>query len=379
MRTDDNLERKSFRFSQAWKKTATSDTVAPEIDDRLRGGEVIDGELVVHSLSGHERNRFFHNQQGQTFNDDSLLSGLDSVADGRGFVLWDYDRDGWQDLAVVNANNPLLNLYHNRIAQTLETASGFIAIRFEGGNITSRSSNQSNRDGYGAVVTAMLDTQLTIKREHRCGEGYASQNSATMILGIGNRAIVPSVTVRWPSGKTTTIENVPSGTLLTAHESIETGPSFVSTLYQVPKPVATSMESQPKRAFPINVPAFKPYRLRVYTTMATWCSACTKKLPELKEMKAILAEQDVEFIGIPIDTDDTLLKLQKYMAQWKPAYQLLGKLTYRDRDALRAFLESSLPKGIVPLPTTVITNESDEVLRVMPGIPSVSELRKLLY
>ena len=55
-----------------------------------------------------------------------LFSGLDTPADSRGFVLWDYDHDGWQDIAVVNANEPLLNLYHNEIA-SLETGLGGFA------------------------------------------------------------------------------------------------------------------------------------------------------------------------------------------------------------------------------------------------------------
>ena len=131
-------------------------------------------------------------------------------------------------------------------------------------------------------------------------------------------------------------------------------------------------------ALPIQIPATTPHRLRVYSTMATWCAACTKTLPELADAKTMLAEEGVQFIGVPVDVDDDMPKLQKYLAQHKPAYQLLGKLTYRDRDALKAFLESSLPNGNVPLPSTVIANQDNEVLQVLPGIPSVSDLRKWL-
>ena len=60
------------------------------------------------------------NQAGKQFADVSLVSGLDNPADSRGFVLFDYDRDGQQDIALVNANDPLLNLYHNQIDQAGE-------------------------------------------------------------------------------------------------------------------------------------------------------------------------------------------------------------------------------------------------------------------
>ncbi|MEZ5325562.1 MAG: ASPIC/UnbV domain-containing protein [Verrucomicrobiales bacterium] len=39
---------------------------------------------------------------------------------------------------------------------------------------------------------------LRMEREHLCGEGYAGQNSATILVGIGDAAEA-TVTVHWPS------------------------------------------------------------------------------------------------------------------------------------------------------------------------------------
>ena len=61
-----------------------------------------------HPFSGSERNRLFLNRAGKQFLDVSGLSGVDSPADGRVSVWWDYDRDGRQDLAVINSSSPLL-------------------------------------------------------------------------------------------------------------------------------------------------------------------------------------------------------------------------------------------------------------------------------
>ncbi len=105
-----------------------------------------------------------------------------------------------------------------------------------GGNHTPEASNEfACRDGYGARVKIDLgDTKLI--REHRCGDGWSTQNSATMIVGIGSHTAVDSVTVKWPSGKTATAQGIPEGTLLTVFENPEDSPSkaaFVSAPYRV--------------------------------------------------------------------------------------------------------------------------------------------------
>ena len=108
--------------------------------------------ILVHSLHGSERNRYFANRGGRSFEDISGLSGLDNPADSRGFAVLDYDRDGWQDVAVVNANQPLFNLYHNEMPAA-GLKGGMIAIRFVGGNRTPAPSKQyACRDGFGARV-----------------------------------------------------------------------------------------------------------------------------------------------------------------------------------------------------------------------------------
>jgi hypothetical protein len=218
VRADAGLSRRSFRLSDAWKKRdGQSAPAVPEIDSRLAGVQMRDGKLVVHSLSGKERNHYFANRGGKEFTDLSALSGLDDLGDGRGWALFDYDRDGWQDVALVNANKPLFSLYHNTMPAA-GVKGGVIAVKFVGGNKTAAPSPMTNRDGYGALLTAALG-DITLTREHRCGDGFAAQHSAIMMLGLGERPEAKTITIRWPSGKTATVENIPEGTLLTCWEN----------------------------------------------------------------------------------------------------------------------------------------------------------------
>jgi hypothetical protein len=234
VRTDQNLARPSFRFSPEWKRTPAPDNLGPQIDARLSGVERQGDKVLVHSLNGNERNHYFANRGGRAFVDISGISGLDNPADSRGFAVLDYDRDGWQDVALVNANQPLFNLYHNEMPAA-GLNGGMIALRFVGGNRTPGPSTEFGcRDGYGARVKVDLgDTKLI--REHRCGDGWSTQNSPTMIIGIGAHTNVASITVQWPSGKTASAKGIPEGTLLTVFENRADSPSktsFLGTLYR---------------------------------------------------------------------------------------------------------------------------------------------------
>ena len=149
-----------------------------------------DEERSGASLSGHERDRLFLSARGTSFTDVSGVSAVDDPSDGRAAGIFDYDRDGWLDLALVSSNAPMLKLFRNRIgcqpALSGRNAGGrMLALRFVGGNQTARPApSWSTRDGFGAKVTVDLGDR-TILREHRAGEGFAAQNSGTMVIAFG--------------------------------------------------------------------------------------------------------------------------------------------------------------------------------------------------
>lgn len=379
VRADENMSRPSFRFSPEWKRTPPPDNLGPQIDARLAGVERQGDRIWVHSLHGGERNRYFANRQGRSFEDISGLSGLDNVADSRGFAVLDYDRDGWLDVALVNANRPLFNLYRNKMPEAgLE--GGVMAIRFVGGNRTATPSKEYGcRDGFGARVSVDLG-KTRIVREHRCGEGWSTQHSATMIIGIGSHETVASVSVRWPSGKTASTKSIPEGTLLTVYENSADSPSgepFTRQTYRAMPP-----PSRPRSAvrpfFPVRAldSAAKPARLRVYISFATSAASTLSDLPALKRLKEALGPEGVDLIAVPIDAADDNAKLGAFAQQWKPASRLVNIPPAKRAEAVADYAKALDQEP--PLPSTVITDDAGHILSAQPGIPSISILRKWL-
>jgi len=208
----------------------TDSSLGEEVQTNPRWTEARFGgreDPIDQSFSGQERNKWYYNIQGpkgRTFADLSTISGLDSISDGRVFALWDFNRDGRLDVALSNANSPSLNLFQNQI----QTDNHFVAVKFVGGMTNEQAEGHTDkrlsvRDGFGAVVTLKLADGTIITREFRCGEGFASQNSNTLMVGIGAAEAVAEVLVTWPSGIKDSIQQVDSGTLLTLIENGEGG------------------------------------------------------------------------------------------------------------------------------------------------------------
>lgn len=187
--------------------------------DRGTGGNVTnviknpDGSENVwtaFSHSGTERNRVLMNQGGKGFVNVSGVSGADSVLDGRSWVIWDHNRDGRSDIAVVNANERLLQIFENRADQE----NGFVAIRLTGGmGSVGGSGGYSNRDAIGARITVETE-KGSIMRTLSGGEGFAAQNSKTILVGVGLAKGPCKVKIDWPSGRVTVAEGVLPGDLV---------------------------------------------------------------------------------------------------------------------------------------------------------------------
>jgi hypothetical protein len=138
------------------------------------------------SLSGYEKKKLYHNEGGQLFRDQAARHGLDSVRDGRGIVVADFDNDGRMDLFVTNANaEPYL--YHN----LLPTGAHWLELELEG--------RKSNRDAVGTKVLVTAEGRRMLRFVDG-GNGFAAQSTKRIHAGLGGAATAELVEVEWPSG-----------------------------------------------------------------------------------------------------------------------------------------------------------------------------------
>ncbi|MFN0127820.1 MAG: ASPIC/UnbV domain-containing protein [Verrucomicrobiales bacterium] len=373
MRSDSNLKE---RFVAEGVDTRDYGSMPGVLDTSTR----VEGRGRVarsHSFSGHETNSLFMNEGGRAFADWSALSRTDSLYDGRGFAYLDYDRDGWVDIALVNSNAPQFELFRNRMG-ALGATGRAIRVRLVGARRSAEPARErlSPRDGTGAHVVVSVGGRA-LRREARLGDGFAAQNSQTLLIGIGPRESVDGIAVLWPSGRESRVGTTPAGALVTVHE--DAGDSGQGAV-EVAMPEAARPPTG--RRPPFSLAEWKPLlpaseaRLRVIVTMATWCKVCRGELPHLADLRAALPPGEVSLIGFPIDPEDTAETLAHYVTEAKPAYTLLESTTAADQEWVKQLLVEHLGEAV--LPATVVVDARGSVVRIRKGIPTLSEVRRLL-
>jgi hypothetical protein len=159
-----------------------------------------DGDEDMYLSTGWLEGSFAADQKKQMF---LLDRGVFYLADpkspeaiasnGRSAVAFDMDRDGDLDLLVNDFREPPA-LFANRQA----AGNHWVALRLHGAD--------RNTGAVGARVRVEAGGQSMI-REVSCGNGYLGQNDEVVYVGVG-KAAEASVTVRWPRGKSQTVEHV---------------------------------------------------------------------------------------------------------------------------------------------------------------------------
>jgi hypothetical protein len=179
-----------------------------------------DGHLDIVVANGHimdnapqyragatyaQRNLLLHNRGGR-FRDLGPSAGpgfaIEKVS--RGLASGDIDNDGDLDLLVTNSGQSI-DLLRNDGGERLNS----VFVRLVG--------MRSNRDGIGAriALTAGGRTQV---REVKAGSSYLSQNDTRVHFGLGVATLADRLEVRWPSGQTETLRDLPAGRILTIRE-----------------------------------------------------------------------------------------------------------------------------------------------------------------
>ena len=144
----------------------------------------------------------FRNNQDGTFTDVTSTSGaaLTMAAVSRGSAAGDLDNDGDLDVVINNLDGAptiLRNDGGNR--------QNFLVVALEG--------RTGNRDAVGAIVTVRA-TDLVQRAERRSGDSYLSHSDARLHFGLGKRAKVDSVEVRWPNGTVQRFGEMPANSFV---------------------------------------------------------------------------------------------------------------------------------------------------------------------
>lgn len=154
----------------------------------------------------HQRRILFRNLGSQKYKDVSAEVGTSVVAErsGRGLAIGDFDRDGDEDVFIMNMNDRpslLVNEGGNR--------NNFLGVNLQG--------RKSNRDGIGARVTVVTGSRKLVN-EVRSGSTFMSQSDLCLHFGLGRATLADRVEIEWPGGKSETISNVKANQFITITE-----------------------------------------------------------------------------------------------------------------------------------------------------------------
>jgi hypothetical protein len=179
------------------------------LDLILANGHVQDNIREIDSSASYRQpTQLFHNRGNRptTFENVSLASGKDLQRPivGRGLAVGDFDNDGRVDVLVVDSEGAPL-LLHNETPGT----GHWLGVKLVG--------TRSNRSGIGALITITIGGRKLMRLCHADGS-YLSSSDLRVNFGLGAASKIDLLTVRWPSGKTDAVKDVPTDRYLTFTE-----------------------------------------------------------------------------------------------------------------------------------------------------------------
>jgi len=146
------------------------------------------------SMAGYERNVLLL-QTSHGFVPVSEQAGVDSILDGRGVAIADFDRDGRMDMVVSNVSaRP--NIYRNVSA----ASQHWIEFRLTG------KGKASNRSAIGSRISVRSSDRQQM-REIASANGFDAQSSLQAHFGLGAERTA-QVTVKWSDGTEQKIANL---------------------------------------------------------------------------------------------------------------------------------------------------------------------------
>ncbi|MFT4541322.1 MAG: hypothetical protein ACI841_001052 [Planctomycetota bacterium] len=143
---------------------------------------------------------------GHGFTETAAALGVTDTRSGKGLLVFDFDRDGDQDLFVANnGHQPLL--YRNDGGN----AASWLQVRLHG--------NGPNTHGIGARVSVWTSANGAPQvQEMSASSNFLGQNEPVLHFGLGSAASLHQVLVDWPSGAVSQRNNLANGRRVTIVE-----------------------------------------------------------------------------------------------------------------------------------------------------------------
>lgn len=172
-----------------------------------------DGDIDLFVANDINENEFLYLNNGDgTFIKVTTGDIVNSAGRSNGSTFGDYDNDGDLDLYVTNGNQaPVQN---NFLFRNDGNSNNWINILCKGVS--------SNKSAIGVRVFAkslINGIRVTQMQEISGQTGYNAQNSLNVEFGLGNAAIIDTLTIRWTSGVVENFYNVAANRFLTATEN----------------------------------------------------------------------------------------------------------------------------------------------------------------
>jgi hypothetical protein len=155
----------------------------------------------------HDSTRLWRNRGDGGFDEVSAELGIDDESDGKGVVVFDYDRDGDQDVLIAQHGGRAL-LYRNDGGDE----NAWLRVQLIG--------TRSNRDGLGAQLRLRRRPgERPLLREISGGNGFLGQSETVAHFGLGAwDEPLAELRVRWPDGHEQVLHDVEPRQLLVVRE-----------------------------------------------------------------------------------------------------------------------------------------------------------------